>query len=360
MYGLENMRRLEKEDFDFVFEPILRNSKELLELPLPDNLEELAIKHNIGTIDKYGKEATRIYQIVPTLIGIQDIVEGYTNAKGIDENDESVSNLLDRIERFAKENLLLKIQTAGARLKISPDFKLMMTPLGITLMHCYLSQSSETAVELKDILIHANELLGTAFNSFVIDRVSYYLEQTRSLFNKKEIVLSIFLLLSQATSRERAIRLGRPANGNLLEPLQYIANGLFPEEPELFSKASTVEGAIRRSTGASGLEGKTSMLFVKDELEDKTGYLVYYNLDETKRANSLLLLVSKLLKSIKAFEENENKPYRERTLRLVDNHVGNRNLVFRSKPYIREKLLKQPNINTSYLENLYRMMNHLD
>ena len=352
--------QLEKDDFEYVFEPVLKKSKELLQLSLPENLIELSLKHEKDMIEKFGNEATKIFQIVPALIGKRDLIEIYKDSKSIDDNDENVTEFIDRIDLFTEEDLLLRIRTQETRLKMSPDSKLLITPLGILFLHCYYSMESlKVDLKFEDVLIRANELLGTASNSFAVDRISYYLDQASSPFNKKEIVLTIFLLLSQATSSARAIVLEKPPNGNLLEPLTYIAKSIFQEEPELFSKVSLV-GTIRRSTGASGLQGKTSMLFVKSEPEDKTGYWLYFDLARSDKRVSIQIIIDKLLKSIKIFEERDDKPYRKRTIRLVDAHVGNRNLIFKSKPYIREKLLSQFNINTMYLERLHRMIEHHD
>ena len=226
-------------------------------------------------------------------------------------------------------------------------------------MRCFYSKSSSSHESLKfaDLLFRAKRSLGSAYNSFLVSRVFHYLNQARSNFSKREIVLSLFLLLSQATSPDRAIVLGKHANGNLLVPLRYIAKVIFTEESNLFLRANTVDNAIRRSTGATGLEGKTSMLFFKEEPEDRAGYLLYFDLDDPKRRGALSFLVKKLFESIIGFEEKEDRPYRKRALQLVDKHISDRNLIFESKQYLREKLLTQPSITTAYLQNLYRVVN---
>jgi len=173
-------------------------------------------------------------------------------------------------------------------------------------------------------------------------------------------VLTLFLLLSQATSKERAIRLGKTANGELLVPLRIVSNKVFAED--LFPDISAVNNAIRRSTGAAGLEGKTSMLYVKEETQDKGGYLLYFRFGRNEEARQAFsFIVRRLLDSVKGYEERDGNPYRERILELLDKHINDRNLIFDSKPYIHEKLLLNPLITTVYLRNLLEIMKrHLD
>lgn len=356
MYNLDRTTAIEQEDIEHILKPVLRSTRELLQLPIPDSLEEITLKHELDMIEQYNKEATRIFQITPRLIGLRSLIENYTAKMHIDENHERVANLLAKINLFVDENLLLKIEVPEARLQLSPDFKLLITPLGILFLHCYYSKPSllRKRLNFDDLLFHANQLLGSAYNYFMVDRISYYLNQTKSNFNKREIVLTLFLMLSQATSPERAIKLGKPADGDLLVPLRYISNAVFTEEPDLFTNRGAVDNAIRRSTGAGALQGKTSMLFVKEETQDKSGYLLYFDAKEARDA--LSFITRRLFESVKAFEEKDGNPYWERILDLVDKHVNDRNLIFESKHYIREKILLNPGVTTVYLRNLFRVM----
>ena len=359
MYNLNGTTSIEQDDVTYILEPVLRNTKELLQLPIPDELKEITLKHQLEMVEKYDKEATKIYQITPELIGIRALIENYTQQMHIDESDDRVNNLLTKIDLFVKGNLLLKVEVPETRLQLSPDFKLLIAPLGILFLHCFYSKPPPLRKNLtfSSFLLHANQLLGSVYNHFMLNRVSDYLNQAKANLNKREIVLTLFLLLSQATSPGRAIRLGKPANGDLLVPLRYVANAVFPEEPQLFPDRGAVDNAVRRSTGAGGLQGKTSMLFFKEETEDKSGYLLYFHLARVNRERDhLSFVVHRLFESTKTFEEREGNPYRKRVIELVDKHVNDRNLIFESKPYVRQKILLNPSITTDYLRILFGIM----
>lgn len=356
MYSLNSSLPIEYEDVEHILKPIFRQTRELLQLPIPLSLEQLSLKHELDMIEKYDKEATKIFQITPKLVGRRNLIENYMTRMHIDENDERVINLKAKIDLFIQKNILLKIEVPQAKIQLSPDFKLLITPLGIVFLHRYYSKSfhSKQGLNFNDVLFEANQMLGSVYNQFIVSRISDYLDQAKSNLTKREIVLTLFLILSQAISPDRAIKVGKPANGDLLVPLKCISKAVFTEEAQLFPDKAAVDNAIRRSTGATGLQGKTSMLFVKKEIPEKRGYLLYFRLE--KERENLSFIIHRLFESIKSFEEKEGYPYRERIMKLVDKHLNDRNLIFESKPYVRQKILLNPGITTDYLRSLFRTM----
>ena len=349
---------LTEDDVKYIFQPVFSNLKQISsQFAFLDRLENLPKKSQVEIIDIYSKEATRIYQILPKLLGIQEITENFKKNERLDENSERTQVLRKKIDFFIESNAFIKIQPQDASLQISADSKLLVTPLAIFFIICHYSTLGPERLKIKYLLSAANSKIGLSFNQFSVDRVNDFLAKSKAPFSKKEVVISLLLLLSQSNSPDRTVIVGKSSEVYLQESLCYIANSIFGDA--LFSKPGEIDNSIRRSTGATGLDGKTSMLFKKEDCEDKTSFNLYFDLSGKSKSGDLLFIIAKLLEDLKTIGEAEKHPYVERVLQLIDQHINNRNLIFGSKPYVRQNLLSVPDISTTYLENLYSEMNNI-
>jgi len=345
-----------REDIEFILKPVFESTRKVLQLSVSEDLNCLAPEYELDMIEKYEKEATRIYKVTPELIGVQSLTKNYMTQNNIEEEDERVTTLKDKIDLFAGKNLLLKIDAGEEQLKLLPDPKLLITPLGIHFLnYCQLRlPSSDGILDFDEAFSFAARSLGSAYNNHATSRISEYLDQIKSSLNKREIAMTTFLLFSDATAADKAIRVEKSAYSDFLVPIRFVSKEIFLE-PELFPNNTEADNAIRRSTGAGGLEGKT-LWYVKEDTHDRSGYLLYFRFNEDQVGDALEFVVRRLLDSLKKLQEKENSAYQQKVLELLNKHINDHNFIFESKSYIREKILLAPGIKTAYLRRLFEVM----
>lgn len=347
---------LKPDDVEYVLKRILDSSKELLGLPISEDPDTLILQMDINEmIEVFDREATKIYSKASQFVDVETVINGYLNHLGLENTQETSNIVLSIVDFFEEKGLLLKIEVPEAGLRLKSAFRLLITPLGIIFLRCFqeMPPTPTKAVDFENIFSTANQFLGTAYNEYICNRTSNYLEKMKAAFSKQEVTIALFLLLSQAVSRERSVKIGKkPANGELFTSLRIIGNKVYGD-PTIFSNITDADGAIRRSTGATSLQAKTLSKYVKERCKEESVHLLFFDLRDN---NDLSFIINRLFKSIEKHEKQDKEQYRKRVIELIDSHINDRNLIFESKPYVREKLLTVPSIETIYLNNILRIM----
>ena len=348
--------RVKLDDMEYILEPILNSSKELLGLPISEAPDTRILQIDINEmIEAFDREATKIYSKASQFIDVETIITKYLKHLGLEKTEESANIILSTIDSFIEKGLLVKIEVPETDLRLSSAFRLLITPLGIFFLRCCqeMSPIPTNGLKFEDVFLSASQFLGSAYNEYIGNRISMYLEKMKAALSKQEVTLALFLLLSQAVSRERSVKIGKkPADGDLYTSLRLIGNRVY-RDATIFSNIMDVDGAIRRSTGAMSLQAKTLNKYVKERCKGESGHLLFFDLRDE---NDLSFIVNRLFISIEKHEKQDEEQYHKRVIELLDRHINDRNLIFESKPYIRERLLSDSSIETIYLNNLLRIM----
>jgi len=341
---------------EFILKPIFNRCKQLLSLEVPENIEEISTDKERDIIAKYEKEITKIYKLTPNLLSFQELIQTYCSMTKIVDLNNIRDDFLQKVDLFTKGGLLIKIEMVEKNIQLIPETKLLITPLGIAFLLVYYLESklTEASLEYYSILFQSTQRLGLAYSYFLRERIMDSLKQSRMNLTKNEIVIALLLILAQAVSPDHAIKLKKPADGDLLVPLSYIGNYIFGDRNQLFADVTSVDGAIRRTTGAGALEGKIHPFYKKEDI-DKKGYLVFFQIEKETEEEILNFIIGQLMKSVKTFEESYRIPYSQKVLELVDRHASDRNVIFQGKTYVRESLLVNPNISATYLQMVKRI-----
>ena len=348
--------RVKLDDVEYILEPILDSSKKLLRLPVSEAPDTHILQIDINEmIEAFDREATKIYSKASQFIDVETIINNYLTHLGLEKTEESANIVLSTIDLFVEKGLLLKIEVPETDLRLSSAVRLLITPLGIVFLRCCQETRPIPTNDLKfeDVFLSASQFLGSAYNDYIGNRISNFLEKMKATLSKQEVALALFLLVSQAVSRERSVRIGtRPADGELYTSLRLIGESVYGDDI-IFLNINAVDGAIRRSTGAISLKAKTLNKYVKEPRKGENGHLLFFDLRDD---NDLAFIVNRLFESVKKHEKQDEEQYCKRVIELLDRHINDRNLVFESKPYIRERLLANPSIETMYLNSLLRIM----
>ena len=348
--------RVKLDDVQYILEPVFDSSKKLLSLPVSKDQGTHILQIDINeTIETFDREATKIYSKASQFIDVETIISNYLTHLGLDKTEESTSIILCTIDLFVEKGLLVKIEVPETDLRLSSAFRLLITPLGIVFLRCCQETwpISINGLKFEDVFLSASQFLGSAYNDYIGNRISKFLEKMKAALSKQEVALTLFLLVSQAVSRERAVRIEtRPADGELYTSLRLIGERVYGDAT-IFSNINAVDGAIRRSTGAISLQAKTLNMYVKEPRKGEKGHLLFFDL---RNDSDITFIVNRLFESIKRHEKQDGEQFCKRVVELLDRHISDRNLVFESKPYVRERLLTNPSIETIYLNSLLRIV----
>lgn len=336
------------EDIYFILMPILNQTKKLISLSLPDDLKKISEVDEIDLISTYNRETTKIYKILFNLIGQKELYQKYKSKLTIQEEV-----FYNKIELLSKVGFLIQLETSETGLQLEPDIKLLITPLGIIFISTFLNEQKQTidSINLNKLLIITRNKLGKAYNNYLSKRIIESLRKSESNLSKKEIIIALFLLMVEAISPERAVRSNKPVDENLRIPISFIGNRIFIEDEQLFPVATSLDNAIRASTGVSGLEGKTLGLYNK-KTHDGVEYHLFFQLNKNGLIQNLSYLVHRISESIRTHERNDRVMYLERLIDIFNEHCLNRNLIFENKAYLRHSLLLDTSISAPYLTTL--------
>ena len=328
-------------EIESILEPIFRSTVESLGLKIPLDSENLQRDDLLKVLKGY--DTRKVFRITADLIDTGEIGKIVAEQQG---GEIAVDEMNAKIKVFVDSKLVLPIETPETKFQLSPTFKLLITPLGISFLYCF-RRGLFIGKNLDESISSAERLLGSIHEDFVENGVRKSLLETQAALNKKEIAISLLLLLSQALNPDRSLKISKAQRqaflSRLTKSLNRIGEKVF-DESELFRDAQDTDNAIRRSTGVSGLEGKMSGLYSKRSSGDRD--ILYF---EYKNDKELISIVSRVCDSIKEEEKNKNGTCGKNVIELIDRHIRDRNSLF--PPWIRRKFLDR-NAETVYLQKL--------
>lgn len=335
------MKRLSATEIELILEPSFRSTVESLDIKIPSDSTDLAREDLLKVLKRYNTR--KVFRVIKDLIDRRKIREIVEEQRG---EDIGANEIDTKIRRLVDKRLLLRLETPEMKLQISPTYNLLITPLGICFLYCY-RKGMFPGRSLEGNISHAQELLGAIYEEFIEDEAKKSLLEMKVSLNKKEMAISILLLLSQALNHDKALKLSKSERqlslDRLTKSLNIIGEKLF-DESKLLKDAQETDNAIRRSTGVSGLEGKMSGLYCKVSSADEDR--IYFKCSNEEQ---LGFIVSRLSNSVKDEEKKNDTTYRESVIELIDEHIRDRTSLF--SPWIRRKFLKH-DAETTYLNKL--------
>ena len=336
------MTRLTAREVESILEPIFSSTLESLGLRTAMDSKDLERPDLLKILKKYNTR--KIFRAVKNLIDRrrirQKIMEEYENRFRVEEIDSSINVIVD-------QGLALRIETPEMELQLSPTYKLLITPLGVCFLYCYRNGLVDLTESLKKNISYAQQFLGSVYNEFMESEIQNSLHEREVALNKKEIAISLLLLLVQAISRKRALRISKSEREAALSELTKTINRICEKvfnESALFPDPQETHNAIRRTTGTRGLENKILDLYAKLSLEDED--VLYF---KPRNDGDLLSIIGKVCEGLKKEEMKDNASYGENAVKLIDKHIKDRNFLL--VPWIRRKFLDKE-AETLYLQKL--------
>jgi len=335
-------------EIEYILEPIFKSAVRLLELGIPESSKELTDKHISKAIKEYESKVRKIFRVVPDLIGMRGLVEEC--GKVMDVEEHQIRTFLAKgINFFENKGLLLRVETPEIQLQLSPEYKLLITPLGICFLYCYHRGLLDLSKNFDDNILHVNRFLGHVYNELVKARINETLSGQRAPLNKQQVAISLLLLLSQSVTRDKAFRIMKDAFEreslltNLTKALNKIGEEVFNKR-DLFPAERVTDYAIRRSGDAADLRGKMVDRYVKESVKEEDN--LYFR---GAKEDELSFIVTRVAESIKQEEERDGASYSGNVIKLIEGHIKDRGFLF--PPYIRMKFIAHE-IRTDYLQRL--------
>lgn len=207
--------------------------------------------------------------------------------------------------------------------------QLIINQLGIMLLKELLTIDfeNETEFDLVDLIPKVKENLGKIWNELIENRVTRFFQWRKKPLNKKEIVISLLILLTNTTSKNNGLLFLKEGDAptafklidELLNATRIIHKTIFGEktQPAIISSSQSFIDAIQSTTGAEGLQGKFPYYYNKEKI-DQVSHKIYFDLQDPELnlegLREILFRISESLPSDR---------HRSNVLQLIEECVNN-------------------------------------
>lgn len=315
-----------------ILTPIYLHMKEEFLPSLPEDPKKI-LGMMTDVLKDYWNRSKDILSYRERLISCKEISE----KTGQDESVEEILNFL------SEKKIIYQVRT-GMELNASPE--VVLTPLGLCFLGSY--KGGRLTISFKDTCYIAEKMLGETYNISALERLSDVIEESKKNPTEKERVLASILILSQAISKNRALKLEKisvPSAENiykhqeaLLRATELLSKTILGASSNVFKTISDFDNTVRNP---KRLIYKTDCLLVRESLKGGKGYRFYFQIaDEAENLHRLMMRILGKL----------NKNHRKKIIEFLEKYMRDEGLLF--PRMIREELLGDPHIELRYLQDL--------
>jgi hypothetical protein len=194
-----------------------------------------------------------------------------------------------------------------------------LTPIGV-IFYCEIHSlviNEITDYDFNDILYKVIYIIGMNYNDLIINRIITSISQVGGNLNEKEIIFTLFLIISQNIELKRALIIPKPVPNELTIPLNKLSSIIFNKE----NFNIDIDDWIRRTTQSGGLKAKLLNKFEKIDAEEGTYYKIYLNLAE----NEINDIVKKVISDYRTLTEINNT---EIFINLIKNYTDDCKIIY--------------------------------
>lgn len=274
----------------YLLKKIYYNTNDIIDFNV--NIEEYDDPSNIyNMIMRFYIDSTQLYKELNKIISYREVL--YLNDNNI--NNYDYKDIKKSLDYLIAENLLYVIEVSNTINYNIDNKKILINPHGI-LSYSLLKKIDKNEYidqQINEIINIASEKLGDYYNSYIFKRIIDSMDQLGGTLNEKEIIFTIYLILSQNISQQRTLKLSKPVQNELIIPLNKISKLLLNKE--VFN--INIDNWIRRTTQSGSLKAKLINKYNKKNSINGDNYIIYLNLQKNELEKTLKKITSDIMKN---------------------------------------------------------------